>query len=175
MAMLQEHHSGNLHRIHHFRGDDIKTTLLIVACSILVSSKSYSPVDFKILPVQCFNNVYLDGLLDALRYVESTNGKNTLNINYKNGKEVSRDEGDYQLNNKNIILYSNLYNEGRLINPYNTEMARRVARQIILDNYRYTGNWCSALIAYNCGVTGWMKNPSIKSLRFAEKILRRIK
>lgn len=152
-----------------------KILLVISLLLLLVSSKSYNPLQFIVLPIQCYNNIYLDKILDSLKIEESSDGKNLLNINYKHGKEVSRDEGDYQINNKNLLLFSNLYNEGKMINPYNRETARRIARQLLIDNYNYSGNWCSALIMYNCGTGQWLKNPPIKSLRFAERILRRIK
>ena len=174
--MLQKYIDWDLYRSINCWFNHSKTTLLILyTCTFLVCSKLYNPCEVVILPTQCFNDPYIDKVLDSLRYEESSNGKRLLNINYKNGKEVSRDEGPYQLNSKNTILFSNLYNDSRKINPYNNETARRVARQIIIDNYRYTGNMFSAITAYNCGITGWIKGAPYKSYQFAERILRRIK
>jgi hypothetical protein len=129
------------------------------------------------LPVQCFNNPYLDKLLDSMWEEESCNGKYILGINRdKNGKEISRDEGDYQLNNKNWLLFANIYNEGKRYNPYNKEVARRIARQYIVDNYKISGNYFDALVIYNCGLPKWLKGEiKLKSYQYAENILRRIR
>jgi hypothetical protein len=131
----------------------------------------------RILPVQCYNNPYLDKLLDSLWEEESSKGKNTLNINRdKNGKEISRDEGDYQHNNKNWLIFANAYNEGRRYNPYDREKARNISRQIIVDNYKFSGNYFDALVMYNCGIGQWMRGPiPYKSFQFAERIMRRTK
>jgi len=114
--------------------------------------------------------------LDAVRYVESNDGKYVLNINRnKRGKEISRDEGEYQLNNKNMILFANAYNDGRMYNPYNSDVARRIARQLLLDNYNYLYNWYDAIISYNCGIGGFMKGPPDKSIVFAYKVMKAMK
>jgi hypothetical protein len=127
-------------------------------------------------PTQCHNNPYIDKILDAVRYVESNDGKYVLNINRnKRGKEISRDEGEYQLNNKNMILFANAYNDGRMYNPYNSDVARRIARQLLLDNYNYLYNWYDAIISYNCGIGGFMKGPPDKSIVFAYKVMKAMK
>lgn len=141
-------------------------------CILCLSSKLNVDVSVKILPIQCYNDKYIDLIMDGIRYAESTNGKYLLNINYKNGKEISRDEGEYQLNNKNKILFANLYNDGKMYNPYNCEVARRIARQYLLDNYKITGNIFSALVMYNCGYYKWKIGAELKSYRYAEKILK---
>jgi hypothetical protein len=152
------------------------TLYVVLSCLFLVSSsKKYYDLTPTILPIQCFNNIYLDKILDSLRYVESTNGKYTLNINYKHGKEISRDEGDYQHNNKNAILFANLYNDGKRYNPYNNEVARRISRQYLVDNYKISGNWFDALVMYNCGYFKWLRGAPHKSFLFAERIMRRIR
>ncbi len=99
-----------------------------------------------------------------------------LNINYKKGKEVSRDEGSYQLNSLCKIIFANCYNDGKMYNPYNEETARRIARQLLLDNYNYSGNWFSALVIYNCGIKKYINmDIPYSSFIFAEKVLRRMK
>jgi hypothetical protein len=112
-----------------------------------------------------------------LRVEESSNGKYLLNINRdKKGKELSRDEGPYQHNSKNWLLFANLYNDGRRYNPYNSEVARNITRQHIVDNYKISGNYFDALIIYNCGLFVWIKgNVKLKSYQYAERILKRIK
>jgi hypothetical protein len=126
-------------------------------------------------PIQCNNDPYIDKLLDALRFIESSNGKYLLNINRdKRGREISRDEGPYQHNNKCLIIFANAYNDGRMYNPYNEEVSRRITRQILIDNYNYCGNWFDALVAYNCGMGQWIKGAPYKSYQFASKIMRRL-
>jgi hypothetical protein len=145
---------------------------LILSIFFVSSAHPYKSI---VNPIQCYNNPYIDKVLDSLRYEESRNNINAVGINYKNGVEDSRDEGPYQLNNKNHIYYANKYNDGRRYNSFNEEISRKIARQILIDNYTITGNWLSALAMYNCGVRGWRNNPPIKSIRYAERILRRIK
>jgi hypothetical protein len=106
---------------------------------------------------------------------ESCNGKYAINYNYKKGKLESIDEGDYQHNSKNHIYFCNKYNEGKNYNPYNTEIARRISRQFLLDMEKETGNLFSALVVYNCGINQWRIKPPLKSIRYAERIMRRIK
>ena len=152
-----------------------KILFILIFCISLLSSKSNYP-RIEILPVQCFNNPYLDKILDSLRIEESCNGKYLLNINRdKKGKELSRDEGDYQHNNKNWLIFANLYNDGKRYNPYNSELSRRISRQYIIDNYKITGNYFDALVMYNCGYPHWNKGAPYKSFLFAEEIMRRIK
>lgn len=143
--------------------------LLFTSPSILLSEKYLFPT---VNPIQCYSNPYIDKLLDALRYVESSDGKYVLNINYKHGKEISRDEGPYQHNSKCIIIFSNLYNDGKRYDPYDEEVSRRISRQILLDNYNYCGNWFDALVAYNCGLGQWELGAPYKSYKFANKIMR---
>jgi hypothetical protein len=119
---------------------------------------------------------YIEKLLDSLRIEESSNGKYLLNINYKNGKEVSRDEGPYQFNSKYHIYFVEKYNEGKEFNPYNEIEARYIAKQILLHNYSLCSNWFDSLVIYNTGYNNWLKyNISYKTFTFAERILRRIK
>jgi hypothetical protein len=148
---------------------------IVLACLSLTSSVSVNPLAVTILPIQCFNDPYLDKVLDSIRYEESCNGKYLINYNYKNEEIDSMDEGEYQLNSKNKILFANLYNDGRMYDPYDNEIARRIARLFLLNNYKITGNMTSALMMYNCGIGNWNKGPPLKSLRYAERILRRIK
>ncbi len=149
----------------------ILSLLLFTSPSILLSEKYLYPT---VNPIQCYNNPYIDKLLDALRYIESSNGKYVLNINYKHGKEISRDEGPYQHNSKCLIIFSNLYNDGRRYNPYDEEVSRRISRQILLDNYNYCKNWFDALVAYNCGLGRWYRNIPYESFIFAEKVIRKL-
>jgi hypothetical protein len=146
--------------------------ILILSIFFVSSAHPYKSI---VNPVQCHNDLYVDKILDGLRYEESRNNNNAVGINYKNGVEDSRDEGPYQLNSKNYILFANKYNDGRIYNPFNEEISRRIARQFLIDNYTITGNWLSALAMYNCGVHRWCTDPPVKSLRYAERILRRIK
>ena len=150
-----------------------KILFILVFCILLASSKNYPPA-VEILPVQCFNNPYLDKLLDAIRIEESCNGKYILSINRnKKGKELSRDEGDYQHNNKNWLVFANLYNDGKRYNPYDPEKARRISRQYIVDNYKISGNYFDALVMYNCGLPHWLKGAQYKSFQYAERILKK--
>jgi len=157
----------------------LKYKYLIILCSVLLcSSKLPKDYSFYVHPVKCFDNPYVNNLLDSLREVESSNGKRTLNINRdKKGKELSRDEGDYQLNSSCKIVFANAYNEGKMYNPYNDEVARKIARQLLIDNYNYSGNWFDALVIYNCGIGRWesINNIPYKSFIFAEKVLRGVK
>ena len=165
-----------MYRIFYIRRNNIKYTILIIFCLLLISSKSFNPLLPEILPVQCCDNKYLDKILDSLRISESSNGKYTLNINKdKNGKELSRDEGDYQHNSKNWKIFANMYNDGKRYNPYNSEIARGISRQHLVDNYKITGNYFDALVIYNCGYGRWLKEAPKESFIFAERILRRIK
>jgi hypothetical protein len=144
-------------------------------CILILSSKQYYDVIPKILPVQCHNNKYLDKLLDELRYAESSNGKYVLNINRnKKGKELSRDEGDYQHNNKYSIYDADEFNDGKRFNPYDKEIARNIARQKIVKNYKLSGNYFDSLIMYNCGYDKWLIKAPYKSFLFAERIMKRI-
>jgi hypothetical protein len=129
-----------------------------------------------VLPVQCFNNPYLDKILDCVLIEESCNGKYLTNINRdKKGKITSIDEGPYQHNNKNWLVFANLYNDGRRYNPYDSEKARNISRQYIVDNYKISGNYFDALVIYNCGLPHWRYGAPYKSFQYAERILRRIK
>jgi hypothetical protein len=132
-------------------------------------------VQVEILPIQCFNNPYLDKILDSLREEESCNGKYLINYNYKNGKLDSIDEGPYQHNSKNRLYFANKYNCGKRYNPYDDEIARNISRQYLIDNYKLSGNWFDALIIYNCGPKKWKENIPYISFQFAERIMRRIK
>lgn len=163
--------------IRNCRGNNIKSIILALFCiSLLSSSNKYFDLSIKVWPIQCYNNPYIDKILDEIRYAESSNGKYVLNINRdKNGKEISRDEGDYQLNSKCKIIFANCYNNGKMYNPYNKEVARRIARQLLIDNYNFTGNMFSALVSYNCGIGKWIQDAPYKSYQFAERIMRRIK
>ena len=162
-------------RIFDIRSNHIKNIILVITCLSISSSILYKPKMVIMLPVQCFNNPYIDKILDEIRYAESSNGKYVLNINRdKKGNEISRDEGDYQLNSKCKIIFANCYNDGKMYNPYDKEVARRIARQLLLDNYNFTGNIFSALVSYNCGIGKWIQGAPYKSYQFAERIMRRI-
>jgi hypothetical protein len=126
-------------------------------------------------PVQCYADPYIEKVLDALEYVESSNNPLAFNINKaKKNRAASYDEGAYQLNSANYIIFSNAYNDGRRYNPYDRDVARRIARQLILDNLQFTRSMKEALVAYNCGIGRWMKKAPIESIKFAENVLRRI-
>jgi hypothetical protein len=154
----------------------MKKILLFVGLStFLISSKSINPLQPEILPVQCHNNKYLDLLLDSLRIEESANGRRLLNINKKHGKEVSRDEGPYQHNNRYSIYDANEFNCGKKFDPYNEEIARNIARQRIVKNYKLSNNYFDALVMYNCGYNRWLIGAPYKSFKFAENIMRRLK
>ena len=173
--MLQKYNDWDINRFCHIYRNYIKSIILIIVCLLFSSSNIPDYLKPVILPIQCSNDPYLDKILDSLRYEESSNGKRLLNINYKKGKEVSRDEGPYQLNSKNKIVFANAYNNGKMYNSYNEEVSRQIARQIIIDNYRYTGNMFTALVTYNCGITGWIKGAPYKSYQFADRIMKRLK
>ena len=128
-----------------------------------------------VLPVQCHNNIYLDRILNSLRIEESNNGKKLINYNYKKGKIISIDRGPYQHNSKYEIYFADTYNCGKRYNPFNEEIARNITRQILIKNYKLSGNYFDALVIYNCGYDKWLKQAPYKSFIFAEHILRRIK
>jgi hypothetical protein len=164
-----------LYRVNDFRRDYIKYIVLISICLLFISSKSFNPLAFEILPVQCHDNKYLNKLLDSLRIEESDDGKQLLNINKKNGKEISRDEGPYQHNSKYSIYDADIFNCGKRFDAYEEEIARNIARQKIIKNYKLSNNYFDALVMYNCGYNRWLIGAPYKSFKFAENIMRRLK
>lgn len=162
--------------IQHIIQNRMKLLLLFMALTLSSSAQLNGSIEI-INKTICMDNKMVDSILDALRKIESSNGKRLLNINRdKYGKEISRDEGPYQLNNANYILFADSYNDGKKYNPYDEWQSRRIARQLLIDYYNFTGTWFDAIVAYNCGIGTWSrKMVPKKSIEFAIAVMKEMR
>lgn len=67
-------------------------------------------------------------------------------------------QGLAQIMPVNLGLFSELYNDGRPVDPFDPETAIRVGLHYLADLYERTGSWRIALMAYNGGLGHWL-NP----------------
>jgi soluble lytic murein transglycosylase-like protein len=89
-------------------------------------------------------------------------------------KDGSIDSGIMQLNSKSINYFEWKFNEGKVIDPFNTDTSFKIAAQYIQFLYKRTDNYCLAVAAYNCGLTR-VKNKTIpkKTFEYLTKVFGR--
>lgn len=127
-------------------------------------------------------------LLDALRYEESGNDAHAVNIN----RDGTFDLGWYQFNTASIEDFRWRYNGGKLIDPCDKIVARRIADAHLDALYRAIGDrlriqssdcgvtaqriktlWHGVIVAWNCGLTAsWLCAPKI-SYALADRVIKR--
>jgi len=61
------------------------------------------------------------------------------------------DLGIAQLNSRYLIDFSNRFNNGQIIDPFNPLVSIKVAARYLASNYKTFGDWQYAVAAYNCG------------------------
>jgi soluble lytic murein transglycosylase-like protein len=66
-------------------------------------------------------------------------------------------QGIAQLMPYNLVWFSEHYNDGNPIDPFDPETAIRVGIRYLADLYRFTGSWKGAVEAYNCGPIRWAR------------------
>lgn len=88
-------------------------------------------------------------LLDAVRQVESSGGKNNLGPDTKYG----RAEGPYQLIEKFAKPYHSKLGLSGEYDPYNEKQSRKIASAMLEDNLKWTnGDLVDAVTAYHSGI-----------------------
>lgn len=148
---------------------------IFILCLCLISSSIKVEI-IKEVDTFYMENKYIEIVLDAIRFEESQNGKYRLNINRdENGKELSRDEGDYQLNSSCRMIFMNAYNDGIPYDPYNNKVARKIAKALIMDNFNYTKSMFDSVVAYNCGIKAWSIKAPHNSYLYATRVFKRVK
>ena len=113
-------------------------------------------------------------------FLKLINEESQFHINAKNknyskkdkNKIISYDLGIAQLNSSYIPYFSEKYNNGILINPFDVETSLKIAALYLNDLYHETKDYKKAIMAYNCGLTRVQRNDiPIRTKKYANRIM----